>query len=99
MPDIAGANIAALQADLDAKKRSDGWLEDLWWDDFDGEIKPDIEHPNADLAADLFLARIRIPAATETPPTLNSNIAPIIENEGRRMVYSTADLIALVKEG
>lgn len=99
VPEVSGANFAARRADLDAKKRGEGWVEDDWWDDFDGEIKPDVEHPNADLAADLFLARIKLPAETQSPPKLNSTVAPTIENDGRRMVYSTADLIALVKEG
>lgn len=95
VPDVTGANFNARRTKLDASKREEGWLEDIWWDDFDSELRADIEHPSIELAADIFLARIKIPATSGTPPTLNATIAPVIENEGRRMVYSTADLIAL----
>lgn len=92
---VQGPNFQARRATLDQRKRESGWLEDIWWDDFDSELRPDIEHPNDALAADIFLARIRIPATAGTPPTLNTGVAPVIDNDGRRMVYSTADLVAL----
>lgn len=92
---VAGGNLAARRANLDQRKREEGWLEDIWWDDFDSELRPDIEHPGDALVADIFLARVRIPATAGTPPTLNTGSAPVIDNTGRRMVYSTADLVAL----
>ena len=92
-PDTRKAH-AAVES-LDAFKREQGWLEDIWWDDFDSELSLDVEHPNDQLVADIFLARVQIPATDGTPPTLNTTIDPVIANEGRRMVYSAADLIAL----
>lgn len=92
---VQGPNFQDRRAKLDKTKRESGWLEDIWWDDFDSELRPDIEHPNDALAADIFLARIKIPATAGTPPTLNTGMAPVIDNDGRRMVYSTADLVAL----
>lgn len=97
VPQIAGTSLDARRANLDAQKRETGWLEDVWWDDFDSELRADIEHPSDDLAADIFLARIRIPASAGSPPSLNPTIAPLIANEGRRMVYSAADLIAIMR--
>lgn len=95
VPAVTGGGFNTRRKTLDASKREEGWIEDIWWDDFDSELRRDIEHPNDDLAADIFLARIRLPASAGTPPSLNDSIAPTIENDGRRMVYSTADLIAL----
>lgn len=97
VPAVTGASFNVRRRKLDEAKRSDGWVEDIWWDDFDSALRRDIEHPNDDLAADIFLARIVLPATDGTPPELNTSIAPIIQNDGRRMVYSTADLIALGK--
>lgn len=95
IPASPGGNFSARRTALDKAKRETGWLEDIWWDDFDSELRPDIEHPNDALAADIFLARIKIPATAGTPPTLDTGSNPVIDNEGRRMVYSTADLVAL----
>lgn len=92
---VQGPNFQTRRATLDQRKRQNGWLEDIWWDDFDSELRPDIEHPSDALAADIFLARIKIPATAGSPPTLNTGMAPVIDNDGRRMVYSTADLVAL----
>jgi hypothetical protein len=97
VPKITTGGFAARQQALDEYKRTEGWLEDIWWDDFDSEIRPDREHPNTALAADIFLARIQLPATDGTPPALATDAAPIIDNSQRRMVYSTADLIALGK--
>jgi len=95
LPTISGTTPEARLESLDAFKREQGWLEDIWWDDFDSELSLDVEHPNDQLVADIFLARVQIPATDGTPPTLNTTIDPVIANEGRRMVYSAADLIAL----
>lgn len=97
IPSVPSGSIATRRAALDKWKREEGWLEDIWWDDFYSELRPDIEHPNEDLAADIFLARLRIPATDGTPPTLNTDTPPLIDNSARRMVYSTADLVALGK--
>jgi hypothetical protein len=97
LPAVTGATFAARRKKLDTQKRSSGWLEDIWWDDFDSEIAPDQEHTQDTAAADVFLARIKMPATNGTPPTLNDDIALDIDNSKRRMVYSTADLIALGK--
>jgi len=91
----AGTSRAQRRASLDAAKRSGGWLEDTWWNGIDGALEPDLEHPGEELAADIFLARVLIPAIAGTPPALNPDIAPSADNTARRMVYSTAELMAL----
>jgi hypothetical protein len=70
-------------------------VEDVYWDDYDSELRGDVEHPNAELAADIYLARVQIPAIEGPLLSLNTSIAPVIQNDGRRMVYSTADFAAL----
>ena len=95
VPDIAGANLAARRKNLDKHKREKGWVEDVYWDDHDSELRVDVEHPSAELAADIYLARVQIPAIEGPTLSLNTSIAPVINNDGRRMVYSTADLAAL----
>lgn len=97
IPDAGNGSLANRRAALDALKREQGWLENAWWDDFDSALVPDVEHPSSDLAADLFLARLRIPATDGTPPELQTDTPPEIDNSARRMVYSTADLMALAK--
>lgn len=97
VPAVSGASFAARRRKLDEAKRTNGWREDIWWDGNDNAILRDKEHPNDALAADIFLARLRIPATDGTPPELVTSIALDIDNSERRMVYSTADLIALGK--
>jgi hypothetical protein len=94
---IPGATFAARLANLNDHKRQNGWVEDLWWDGIDGGISEGPEHPDnrEELFADIFLARVQIPATAGTPPELNTAITPIVASDGRQMVYSTADLIAL----
>lgn len=95
IPEVTGSG-AARRANLDEMKRLDGWTEDIWWDGVDGGLAPDIEHPlDENLYADIFLARVMIPATAGDPPALNPDIAPSADNTQRRMVYSAADLIAL----
>jgi hypothetical protein len=91
----AGASAAQRRANLDAAKRTGGWLEDVWWNGIDGALEPDQEHPGEELAADIFLARVLIPAIGGNPPALNPDIVPVADNTARRMVYSTAELMAL----
>ena len=99
IPEITGANFAARLIALNEFKRTEAWAEDALWEGADGEVNPDQEHSQDleydDLFADIFLARVLIPATAGDPPEFNPAIAPIAENSGRRMVYSTADLIAL----
>lgn len=95
LPPPAGGNTTQRRANLDQAKRTDGWVEDFWWNGIDGSLEPDQEHPDEKLAADIFLARVQIPAINGNPPTLNTEIAPAADNTGRRMVYSSAELIAL----
>lgn len=90
-----GGNATQRRANLDEAKRTGGWVEDIWWNGIDGALEPDQEHPDETLAAEIFLARVQIPATGGDPPALNPDIAPIADNTGRRMVYSTAELIAL----
>lgn len=97
IPEVTG-NAAARRQSLDEMKRQDGWVEDIWWDGIDGSLSQDREHPaDPDLYADIFLARVQIPAIAGAPPDLNPDIDPIADNSGRRMVYSAADLIALAR--
>lgn len=96
LTDVApDADAATRRAALDALKRGTGWVEDIWWDDFDSGLRPDREHPEPRLAADIFLARITLAVTAGTPPVPDPATAPAIANDGRRMVYSVADLIAL----
>ncbi|MGB0659881.1 MAG: hypothetical protein ACPGNV_06840 [Mangrovicoccus sp.] len=97
---LTGATPAERRADLDAQKRSSGWVEDALWDDFDSAIRRGPEHPSDDLAADIFLARLMLPATQGTgnaPPDLNPALPVAIDNAARAMVYSAADLIALAQ--
>ena len=96
MPSLTG-NFANRLTALNEWKRTQGWTEDALWAGIDGGVAEANEHPDfrEELFADIFLARVQIPATAGTPPELNASIAPIADNSGRRMVYSTADLIAL----
>lgn len=100
VPVLAGATPEERRTDLDAQKRSGGWIEDALWDDFDSAIRRGPEHPNDDLAADIFLARLMLPATQgdgSAPPDLNPALPVVIDNAARAMVYSAADLIALAQ--
>lgn len=94
LPEFAGTP-AARRAALDERKRAEGWVEDLWWSGLDGALAPDREHTEDTNPADIFLARVLVPASAGDPPTFDAAAAPQVQNAGRRMVYSTADLVAL----
>lgn len=97
VPEVSGSG-AARRRNLDEQKRQQGWIEDVWWAGVDGGLEPDVEHPADDtLYADIFLARVMLPATADSPPQLNPDIVPTADNTGRRMVYSAADLVALAR--
>lgn len=99
LPDVAlpdpGGTGDARRAALDELKRTAGWVEDAWWGGLDGALSPDREHTGETNPADIFLARVIVPATAGDPPAFDPGTAPQADNAGRRMVYSTADLVAL----
>jgi hypothetical protein len=94
LPELSGSG-AARRAALDEIKRTGGWVEDIWWSGLDGALAPDREHTEETNPADIFLARVLVPATAGNPPTFSPGVPPQADNAGRRMVYSTADLVAL----
>ncbi|TVQ32921.1 MAG: hypothetical protein EA356_12820 [Geminicoccaceae bacterium] len=95
LPPLAEATPAERLAALDARKRAAGWVEDDWWGGIDGTLRPDDEHVPRQNPADLFLARLTLPAVAGTPPTRHPTLIPTADNAVRRMSYSTAELFAL----
>lgn len=96
LPTLAGArHSAARRADLDRHKREAAWVEDVWWGGLDGMLSRDVEHRAGQNPADLFLARITIPALAGSPPARDEGTAATAANADRIMSYSTADLVAL----
>ncbi len=83
------------RADLDRHKREAAWVEDVWWGGLDGLLASDVEHRAGQNPADLFLARVTIPALAGTPPTRDAGTPATAASDGRVMSYSTADLVAL----
>lgn len=94
MPELNGS-AEERRAALDELKRTSGWVEDVWWSGIDGTLAPDNEHTVDTNPADIFLARVIIPAAAGDPPAFDPATAPQADNAGRRMIYSIADLVAL----
>lgn len=92
---VAGASPEARRAELDRRKRQDGWLEDVWWTGLGGGLVPDQEHRDGQNPADIFLARLTIPALAGTPPTRDQSALPTADNTPRRMAYGPADILAL----
>ena len=99
LPELSGGNLGERRADLDRIKREKGWREDHLWDANDLDLKPGPEHRPGQNPADIFLARLTIPAIVGSPPERNPAIAPEADNVERQMAYSTADLLALLSAG
>lgn len=94
--ELAGdAGSAERRADLDRHKREAAWVEDAWWGGLDGLLAADVEHRAGQNPADLFLARVTIPALAGISPTRDAGTPATAANDGRVMSYSTADLVAL----
>ncbi|WP_172330722.1 hypothetical protein [Mangrovicoccus sp. HB161399] len=97
-PALEGDFAARLTA-LGERKRQTGWIEDALWNGDDGTVEPDIEHPADVNPADVFLARLMLPATAGTPPARNTAIDPTADNAARHHAYSTAELLALIATG
>ncbi|MDH3663417.1 MAG: hypothetical protein OEU92_25950 [Alphaproteobacteria bacterium] len=93
-PALTGTGEARRSA-LDELKRTEGWVEDAWWGGVDGLLALDREHTEDSNPADIFLARLVVPATAGDPPAFNPAVAPVADNSRRRMIYTPADLQAL----
>lgn len=94
LPELTGPAAERRDA-LDQLKRMEGWVENDWWEGVDGPLARDREHTLDVNPADIFLARLIVPATTGDPPAFNPDVTPAADNAGRRMIYTVADLMAL----
>ncbi len=90
-PSLSGLNINQRRERVLEYKLQQAWREGSVWRQEGGVLNHDDEHLQDQDGTEVMLARLRIPA-TQTPLEMDTNVAVVIDNSVRRLVFSTEEL-------